>query len=58
VNSVIAASSVFLAITLSLGLGIGLGYVAATSLLRAFGHRPQKQEPAALATMEASSVGD
>jgi len=57
VNSLIAALSVFLAITLSLVFGIAMGYVTATSILRAFGHRPQKQAPAALA-VEAGSSGD
>jgi hypothetical protein len=58
VSSVAVAITVFLTITLSLALGVALGYFTATGILRAFGHRPQKQAAAAaFTTVEAGSTG-
>lgn len=48
-----AGIALVITIVLAVTLGIALGYFAATGILRAFGHRPQKQA-AALTTVESS----
>ncbi len=56
-NALFIALAMFVTIVLVLTLGIGLSYLAASSILRIMGHRPQTQ-PAVLTTAEASSSGD
>ena len=43
-NGLVIAVVVLLSVLLSLAAGIGLSFLAVSSVLRAFGHRPQKQQ--------------
>ncbi len=52
-NGLIIAVVVLLSVVLSLAAGIGASYLAVSGVLRAFGHRPQKQQ----ATFTAAAVG-
>ncbi len=57
-NALIVALIVLLTVVLVLATGIGLSYLAASSILRAFGHRPQKQQQPVLTAVEAGTSGD
>lgn len=52
----LASSTVFLTIMFSLAFGIACGYVVIVAILRAFGHKPQKQSAPATAVIAASGT--
>jgi len=45
-RTLLASSTVLFTILFSLAFGIACGYVAIAAILRAFGHKTQKPEPA------------
>lgn len=51
----LASSTVFLTIMFSLAFGIASGYVVILIILRAFGHKPQKQSAPATAVIATSA---
>jgi len=57
-RTLLASSTVLFTILFALAFGIGCGYVAITVILRAFGHKTQRTEPApATAVIATTATG-
>lgn len=52
----LASSTVFLTILLSLAFGIACGYLAIIAILRAFGHKPEREATAPATAVIATSA--